>query len=47
MVKTNLDKPTDYFIAGSSCESDKRKSVESTQEIHQEFEDVIYEHWVL
>ena len=30
MVKTNPDKPTNYFTAGPSCESDKRKGAEST-----------------
>ena len=25
MVKNNLDKPTNYFITGPSCESDKGK----------------------
>ena len=40
MVKNNPDKPTNYFIAGLSCESNKRKSAESTQLIHKEFEDV-------
>ena len=40
MVKTTLDKPTNNVIAGSSCESDERKSAELTQQIHNEFEDV-------
>ena len=41
MVKNNPGKPTNYFIAGPSCESVKRKSAESTQQIHKEFEDVL------
>ena len=39
-VKNNPGKPTHYFLAGPSCESDKRKSAEVTQQIHKEFEDV-------
>ena len=45
MVKTNPDKPTNYFIAGPSCESDKRKNAKSTQRIHKEFEDVFNGIW--
>ena len=41
MVKNNPDKPTNYFIEGPSCESGKRINVESTQQIHNEFEDDI------
>ena len=40
MVKNNLDKPTNYFLAGPSCESDKRKSAESIQQKYKEFEDI-------
>ena len=45
-VKTNPDKPTNYFIAGPSCKSDKRKSAKSTQQTHKEFEDALMA-WVL
>ena len=36
-VDTNTNKPTKYFLSGPSCETDKRKSTELTQQIHKEF----------
>ena len=32
MVKTNPDKSTNYFLAGPNCDSNNRKSAESTQQ---------------
>ena len=40
MIKTNPDKSTNNFLAGPNCDSDKRKSAETTQQIHKEFDDV-------
>ena len=45
MAKINLDKPTNYFIAGPTCGNEKRKSAESTQQIHKEFLDVFNDIW--
>ena len=40
MVKTNPDKAKNYFLAGPKCDSDTKKSAETTQQIHKEFDDV-------
>ena len=40
MVKAKANKPTEYFLTGPTYDSDKRKSVESTQWIHKDFDDV-------
>ena len=40
VVKTNPDKSTIYFLAGPNCDSNKRKSAETTQQIHKKFDDV-------
>ena len=39
MVKTKLHKTTEYFLSGPSYESDKKKSAESTEQIHKDFDD--------
>ena len=39
-VHTNANKPTNYFLSGPNCDTDKRKSAELAQQIHKEFNDV-------
>ena len=36
-VKADANNSTRYFIAGLNCDSDKRKSAKSTQQIHKDF----------
>ena len=40
MADTNANKPTNYFILGPNCDTDKRKNAALTQQIHKEFNDV-------
>ena len=43
VVDTNANKqnkPTKYFLSGPSYDTDKRKSAELTQQIHEEFSNV-------
>ena len=40
MVETESNKMTEYFLLGLTYESDKKKSAESTQQIHKDFDDV-------
>ena len=40
-MRTNSDKSKNYFLAGPSHDSDKRKSAESAQQIHKDFDDVL------
>ena len=40
MVEAKANRSTEYFLAGPTYDSDKRKSVESTQQIHKDFDDV-------
>ena len=40
MVKAKANKPTEYFLAGPTYDSDKRKSFKSTQHIHKDFDEV-------
>ena len=37
MVETKSHKTTEYFLLGLNYESDKKKSAESTQQIHKDF----------
>ena len=39
-LKTKSYKTTEYFLSGLYHESDKKKSDESTQQIHKDFDDV-------
>ena len=36
-VNTNANEQTKYFLSGPSCDTDKRKSDELSQQIHKEF----------
>ena len=40
MVDATLNKPIKYFLVGPSCDTDQRKSVELTKQIHMEFKNV-------
>ena len=40
MVDTKSHKATEYFLSGPNYESDKKKSAESTQQIHKDFDAV-------
>ena len=40
MIKAEANNSTRYFIAGPNCDSNKRKSAESTHQIHKDFDDV-------
>ena len=40
MVNTKSNETTEYFLSGPNHESDKKKSAESTQQIHKDFDDV-------
>ena len=40
MVKTKSNETTEYFLSGLTYESNKKKSAESTQQIHKDFDDV-------
>ena len=40
MVEAKANKSTEYFLPGPTFDSNKRKSVESTQHIHKYFDDV-------
>ena len=40
MVKRKSHKTTEYFLSGLSYKSDKKRSAETTQQIHKDFEDV-------
>ena len=39
-VKSRLSDTTEYFLSGLSYESNKKRSTETTQQLHKEFEDV-------
>ena len=39
MVKSRLSDITEYFLSGPSYDSDKKRSAETTQQLHKEFED--------
>ena len=45
MVNTKFHKTTEYFLSGPTYESDKNKRTESTQQIHQDFDDVFNGVW--
>ena len=40
MVKSRLSKITEYFLSGLSYGSNKKRSTETTEQLHKEFEDV-------
>ena len=40
MAEAKANKSTEYFLAGPTYDSNKRKSVESTQQIHKDFDDI-------
>ena len=40
MVNTNTNIPTNYFLSGPSCDTDKKKSARIIQQIQKEFNDV-------
>ena len=40
MVETKSNKTTEYFLSGPTYESNKKKSSESKQQIHKDFDDV-------
>ena len=41
-VNTKSHKTTEYFLSGPNYESDKKKSAESTWQIHKDFDDVFH-----
>ena len=40
MVKSRLSDTTEYFLSGLNYDSNKKRSAETTQQLHKEFEDV-------
>ena len=40
MVESKSSKTLEYFLSGPSYESDRKRSTETTQQIHKDFEDL-------
>ena len=40
MVKSRLSETTELFLSGLSYDSNKKRSAETTQQVHKEFKDV-------
>ena len=40
VVKSKLSERIEYFLSGPSYDSDKKRSAETTQQLHEDFEDV-------
>ena len=42
MVNSKSDKTIEHFLSGLSYGSDKKRSAETTEQIHKDFEDVFH-----